>query len=204
MKLTQILFHPFHRIAGVQALGLGLVTVIVAGLLGAGQGLHCDGVLDLHVGRSAPWWLFVTEGLIDWLCLALVLLAAGRLVSRSAFRSIDLIGTQALARWPMLGVALACLTPGFHRFNEELLKALTGLKPGEIPSLPTDSPDVFVFACVTLVMLLGTVWMVALMWKSFSLCCNVRGGRAVTAFVLGLLAAEVLSKLLVGRLFLLA
>lgn len=202
MKLTQILFHPFHRIAGVQALGLGLVTVIAAGLLGAGQGLHFDGVLDLHVGRSAPWWLFVAEGLIDWLCLALVLLAAGRLVSRSAFRSIDLIGTQALARWPMLGVALACLAPGFHRFNQELIKALTRLKPGEIPSIPTDSPDVVVFAMVTLVMLLGTVWMVALMWKSFSHCCNVRGGRAVTAFVLGLLAAEVLSKLLVGRLFL--
>lgn len=204
MKLSQILFHPFHRIAGVQALGLGLVTVIAAGLLGAAQGLHFDGVLDLHVGRSAPWWLFVAEGLIDWLCLALVLLAAGRLVSRSAFRSIDLIGTQALARWPMLGVALACLAPGFHRFNQELLKALTNLKPGEIPSLPTDSPDVVVFAVVTLVMLLGTVWMVALMWKSFSHCCNVRGGRAVTAFVLGLLAAEVLSKLLVGRLFLFA
>lgn len=204
MKLTQVLFHPFHRIAGVQALGLGLVTVIAASLLGAGQGLHFDGVLDIHVGRPAPWWLFVAEGLIDWLCLALVLLAAGRLVSRSAFRSIDLIGTQALARWPMLGVALACLAPGFHRFNQELLKALTGQKPGEIPSLPTDSPDVVVFACVTLAMLLGTVWMVALMWKSFSHCCNVRGGRAVTAFVLALLAAEVLSKLLVGRLFLFA
>ena len=204
MKLTQILFHPFHRIAGVQALGLGLVTVIAAGLLGARQGLHFDGMLDIHVGRSGSWWLFVAEGLIDWLCLALVLLAAGRLVSKSAFRSIDLIGTQALARWPMLGVAAACLAPGFHRFNQELLKALSSLKPGEIPSLPTDSPDVVVFACVTLVMLLGTVWMVALMWKSFSHCCNVRGGRAVTAFILGLLAAEVLSKLLVGRLFLIA
>lgn len=204
MKLTQILFHPFHRIAGVQALGIGLAILIAVGLLGARQGLHFDGVLDIHVGRNGTWWLFVAEGLIDWLCLALVLLAAGRLVSRSAFRSIDLIGTQALARWPTLGVALACLAPGFHRFNEELLKALTSLKPGEIPSLPTNSPDVVVFAMVTLVMLLGTVWMVALTWKSFSHCCNVRGGRAVTAFILGLLIAEVLSKLLIGRLFLIA
>jgi len=44
------------------------------------------------------------------------------------------------------------------------------------------------------------VWMVALMWKSFSLCCNVRGGKAVAYFVAGLLVAEGLSKVLITAL----
>jgi hypothetical protein len=61
--------------------------------------------------------------------------------------------------------------------------------------------DAVVFAAVTGVMLLAVIWMVALMWKSFSHCCNVRGGKAIGAFVMSLLAAEVLSKVLIGWMF---
>jgi hypothetical protein len=65
MKLTPFLFSPFHRVAGALSLGLGLGAIGLAGLIGAGQGLHFDGVLDVHVGFRAPWWVFVAEGLID-------------------------------------------------------------------------------------------------------------------------------------------
>ncbi|MBE2281853.1 MAG: hypothetical protein IAE77_00165 [Prosthecobacter sp.] len=202
MKLLPLLFSPFQRVAGAASLALGLAAIVVAALIGAGKGLHFDGVLDVHAGRLAPGWFFVAEGLIDWLCLSLVLLLAGRVVSRTAFRSIDLLGTQALARWPMVLVALACLAPGFHRFSAALIKSLSNLKPGAVPALP-GGPDAAVFATVTVVILACIVWMVALMWKSFSHCCNVRGGKAAAAFVIGLLIAEALSKVLIGQLFLL-
>jgi hypothetical protein len=201
MKLSQILFHPFHRIAGGTALLLGLAAITLTGLIGAGQGLHFDGVLDTHAGKSGPWWLFVTEGFIDWISLAVLLLIAGRIISKTAFRSIDLVGTQAFARWPTMLVALACLTPGFHRFSDALTKSIIGLKPGQVPELPAAGPDAVVFALVTLFMLTCSVWMVALMWKSFSHCCNLRGGKAVGTFVIVLLLAELLSKVLIGQLF---
>jgi hypothetical protein len=199
MKLTQILFSPFHRIAGGTSLGLGLAAITVTALIGAVQGLHFDGVLDVHVGFRAPWWVFVAEGLINWICLAGVLLGAGRMLSGTAFRAIDLLGTQALARWPMVITALACLAPGFHRYSAALVKSLANLKPGAVPTLP-GGVDAVVFGLVTVVMLACTVWMVALMWKSFSHCCNVRGGRAVAFFVVGLLVAEGLSKVLITAL----
>lgn len=202
MKITQLLFSPFHRIAGGAALGGGLAAIVLAGLIGAAQGLHFDGVLDAHVGKKAPVWVFVAEGLIDWLSLALPLLLAGRLLSKTAFRSIDLAGTQALARWPTVLTALGCLAPGFHRYSDALVQSLVGLKPGQVPQLPPFGADGVVFALVTVLTFACTVWMVALMWKSFSHCCNVRGGRAVGVFVITLLLAEALSKLLIGRLFL--
>ena len=201
MKLSQILFHPFVRIAGGTALLLGLVAITLAGLIGAPQGLHFDGVLDTHAGKSGPWWFFVSEGLIDWLSLAVLLLIAGRFISKTAFRSIDLLGTQAFARWPTVLTALACIVPGFHRFSDALTKSIIGLKPGQIPQLPAGGPDAVVFGLVTLFMLACTVWMVALMWKSFSHCCNLRGGKAVGTFVITLLLAELLSKVLIGQLF---
>ena len=201
MKLSQILFHPFLRIAGATSLALGLAAIVLTALIGAGQGLHFDGVLDTHVGKSGPWWLFLTEGLIDWLSLAVLMLFAGRIISKTAFRGIDLLGTQALARWPTVLTALACLAPGFHRFSDVLTKSIIGLKPGQVPQLPHAGPDAVVFGLVTLFMLACTVWMVALMWRSFSHCCNLRGGKAVGIFVITLLLAELLSKVLIGQLF---
>ncbi len=194
-RVLQFLFQPFVRVAGAASLALGLAAILLAGLIGAGQGLHFDGVLDAHVGRKLPLWFSLAEGLIDWLSLALVLYVVGRLISRTAFRAVDLFGTQALARWPTVIVSLVCLAPGFHRFSNQLLKSVQKMTadPTKL-ALPAFGMDTVVFGFVTMLMLACTVWMVALMWKSFSYCCNVRGGKAVASFVIGLLIAEVLSK----------
>lgn len=204
-RLTQILFHPFHTIAGARSLVLGLIAILLAGWIGFHQGLHFDGVLDAHVGGRVPLWMSLAEGVIDWLALALPLLLAGRFISKTEFRSIDLLGTQALARWPTLITSLLCLAPGFHRFTSALAKAVqsAATDPAKIVWPPLGM-DTFVFGIVTVLMLACTVWMVALMWKSFSHCCNVRGGRAVSAFVLCLLGAEGVSKVLLSLLFQLA
>jgi len=40
------------------------------------------------------------------------------------------------------------------------------------------------------------VWMVWLMYRSYSTCCNIRGAAAVGTFIAGLLVAEAASKLI--------
>jgi hypothetical protein len=42
--------------------------------------------------------------------------------------------------------------------------------------------------------LLFVVWMVALMYHSFTVSCNLKGGKATLAFIAALLLAEALSK----------
>lgn len=201
MNLTRLLFNPFPRIGGAAALGFGLAAMVLAALIGAAQGLHFDGVLDAHLGPRVAWWLFVAEGLINWLSLAAALLVAGRMIKTPPIRVLDLFGTQALARWPALLTALACLAPGFHRYSEALIRSLAGLQPGQVPQLPAVGMDAVVFFLVTMFGLACTVWMVALMWQSFSHCCHARGGKAVAAFIIALLFAEGLSKTLIGLLF---
>jgi hypothetical protein len=199
------LFNPFVRVAGLCSLSLGLGIILATGWTGSWSGAHFDGVLDTHLGGQVPLWMFMAEGVIDWLSLALVLLGAGRMISHTAFRAIDLIGTQALARWPMILVTFATLAPGFRRYSNELVQSLKSL--AEDPprfTLPPGGIDAVTFVFVTVVMLICAVWMVALMWKSFAHCCNVRGGRAVGAFVVSILVAEVISKILIGQMFRLA
>ena len=184
------LFNPFHYLAGGTALGVGLAVIVATGLVGALSNSHHDGVLDFHTGLPAGWWVFPCEGLIDWLSLTIVLLLTGWLVSRSRFRIIDVAGTQALARWPALLMALVGLLPGTQRVAEQLpALAKGGGMPGDL------SPaDLASFAAGMVVVLVALVWMVQLMYRGYAVACNVRGARGIVSFIVGLVLAEVASK----------
>jgi len=192
-KWTTRLFNPFVYVAGAQALGLGLAAMLLAGLVGSVSHTHFDGVLDTHTGMSAPLWFFLTEGLVDWLCLSLMLLVFGKIISNTAFRTVDLLGTQALARWPTLFISLVMLPPAIQRFSQVLLEQVT--KPGAPVAFNT--PDAVIFFAAVAMMLVLLCWEVALMYNSYSVSCNVKGGKAIGTFIAGLFLAEILSKIAV-------
>jgi hypothetical protein len=52
------------------------------------------------------------------------LLIAGKIVERTSFRTIDLVGTQALARWPPIFAGLIALPKGLERFANYLLEQI--------------------------------------------------------------------------------
>lgn len=191
------LWNPFRFIAGFPALALGVTILLIAGGIASLSNTHFDGVLDTHIGFKAPLWFFLSEGIANWLSLAICLWIGGLILKGwSSFRAIDLFGTQALARWPFLLTALVCLLPGVTTYQEKLI-AMT--KSGEMVLLPPSGPpaEVLSFWGATGIMLIVTVWFVALAWKSFRLSCDVRGWKAVVTFILCLIAAEILSKVVI-------
>jgi hypothetical protein len=185
-KPAALLFNPFVYAAGGRALGLGLAVILLTGLLAAFGRIHFDGVLDTHVGAVLPFGFVLTEGLVDWLCLSSVLLVFGKMVSRTSFRVIDLLGTEALARWPTLIMALILLVPGLNRH-------LTAIQAqGENAGLQPSDAVVLLTLVVTAIPL--SCWTIWLMYRAYAVSCNLRGGRAVGSFIAGLVLAEILSK----------
>lgn len=183
-RLQTWIFNPFHFLAGGQALALGLAFIFAAGLLGWTVNGHLDGVLDFHVGRQAPVWLFLAEGFIDWLSLALVLWGAALLLSKTRYRVLDVFGTQALARVPaLLTMGAACL-PGFQTQAMRLAAGNFAIIPAEMAA----------FIVGMLLTVAFVIWMIILMYRGFAVSCNVSGGKAIGAFIVALLVAEVISK----------
>jgi hypothetical protein len=178
-------------VAGGKALGIGLAAILLAGLIGALGNTHFDGVLDTHKGAHFPLWVFLAEGIIDWLCLAAVLLALGKAISKTSFRAFDVLGTQALARWPMVWVGLLMLPDAIRRFGAQLLDQVAN--PGAKPEI--NVADAVVCCLVVIASIPFFCWTVYLMYKAFSVSCNVKGVKAIGTFVGGLIVAEVLSKL---------
>ena len=192
-NIRVILFKPFAFVAGGQALLVGIAAILPAGLIASLSRSHFDGVLDFHNGlaRNFALWFYLSEGIIDWLCLAISLLAIGRIFSRTPFRTIDLFGTQAMARWPSILIAPAPAIPAFHRYTDYLLASM---KAGNTTALHSNPSDAVVFGAVVVGILVLICWMVALMYQSYSISCNTRGGRSAWTFITGILLAEVLSK----------
>ncbi len=190
-RLTAWLFNPFMYIAGWLALFAGLSVIILTALLGSIGKVHFDGVLDTHIGTDAPLWFFIAEGFIDWLCMAMALLFAGLILRGVSFRIIDVFGTQALARWPMLVSAAAGILPANRRVTEELMKMVQN--PNQFLALPPLDTAVFVAAMIIIIVM--SVWMVALMYRGYTVSCNLKGAKAIASFIVCLIIAEIISKI---------
>ena len=137
-------------------------------------------------------WLFIAEGVIDWLSLVLFLFFSALLISRASWRFIDILGTQALSRWPTLLTALVMLPEANRRFMNSLLKTI---QSGTLPVI--NYADAIIFGAAMMITLLMIIWMVALMYKSYTVSCGIKGPKAIVTFIVSLVLAEALSKVLI-------
>jgi hypothetical protein len=184
--VSRWLFNPFYYIAGGKALMIGIVVMLITGIFANLGGSRFNGLLDFHLGLSAqPWWVNISGILIFWLVFSSLLLISGKLVSKSRVRSIDVFGTQALARSPYLFASLVAFIPGIHRFAEKLR-----LNPAALLQF---SPEMILFISVIIFIVLMAVWMVTLMYRAFSVSCNMVGKTAISVFITSLLVGEILS-----------
>ncbi len=194
------LFKPFVRVAGGAALTAGLLVIGLTAVLASFSGLVTDGVLDLHYAPDIGLWQNLGLGLLNWLIMATTLLVIGRLVSETRFRSLDLFGTQALARWPLvLGVAYMSI-PWVHRTIEELtIKMLAAMPtdPDKVMASTAYLLDAMWLTLLALPTLLALAWMIWLVFHSFALTCNLKGQRAFFSFIGALVTAEILSKVII-------
>ena len=198
-RILSWLWNPFVTTAGGTALAAGLAILLATSAIGSISNTHFDGVLDTHTGRPASLWFFLAEGIASWLSLAVVLWVAGLVITPRGqrFRAIDLFGTQALARWPFLFVALVCLLPGYTRYTEAMIKSLESIQQGRFQFPQAPFLDMLTFWGVVGVMLICLVWFVALAWQSFRISCDAKGGLAIVTFIIGMLIAEVVSKVVI-------
>ena len=182
-RLVEWLFDPFRYLAGGPALMVGLVVLAITAVLCWQAGIVLDGVFDAHYAHTRPLNYLLLAG-ADWLVLVALLWVAGRLVARGQFRLLDLAGTLAVARWPMLVVVALMALPPMRRATASAVaaveKGVTQLEPATMITL-------------TVVGLAGlglTIWFGWLAWRAYAVSCDVHGKRGVASFLAALLAAE--------------
>jgi len=175
------LINPFKYIAGGKALVWGLSIMLLTALIARFSHTHFDGALDVHVGFDGHWALYLLEPLVDWTCIVIFFYLGSRLAATTRVRLIDLAGTTALSRAPLLLVALAAF-----------------LQPGEV-SLDNLPPFFWV---VALVSVWSAIWMIVLLYHAFTVSANLKGVKAAITFTISLILAEILSKIILHYIYL--
>jgi hypothetical protein len=192
----QWLFRPFEFISEFKALSIGLAAILLSGIVNYFSKAHFDGVLDVHFGNAGgSISLFITEGLVDWLVFTVLLFASGLIFSTSSIRFIDVAGTQAMARWPMLIAALAAVLIPHESVRQYMLSQVLQIEHAGA-SIQVNATDFILFGLLTLIILACSIWMLVLMFRAFSIACNLKGSKAIWIFVVTLIVAEALSKYL--------
>lgn len=180
---VQWLYNPFIKIAGAQSLIVGLILLLTTAILGGLNNVHYDGVIDIHAGMPAPILLFILEVIVSWLLFSVLLLIAAKILSPSKVRAVDIFGTQAFAKYPYLIVSLISFIP-FFRF--------------EFHGMPDITASLIIFGLLTIVF---TIWAVILMYNAYSVSANLSGTKAIVSFIVTLIIAEVLFKILLLKSF---
>ena len=175
--MTKWLFNPFTYIAGNKALILGWLIMLLTAVIAFFSNTHFDGVLDCHYGARLPFYVSIVEMLVDWGSLSISFLVMSFFLSKTNVRYVDILGTLALSRWPLVFVAIVGLfitVPAVDKADP--LSALT--------------PSVIIGGLISLPFI---IWAVALMYNAFTTSCHLKGSKAVVGFIFGLLLAEALS-----------
>jgi hypothetical protein len=186
-KINQWIFNPFIYVAGWSSLGIGLIIIFLTAMISYFSGTHIE-VISIGFGDKAPLWFFIFETLFAWIVLCITLYIAGRIVSKTSFRIIDLIGTQALARLPLLAGSLL----GFPELSQSVTKYLLWktVRIGEENIASHLEIVLYVFILIVLIMVI--IWTITLMYNAYKVCCNLKGPSAGISFALGLISAQII------------
>jgi len=167
-------YNPFEKVAGWEALVIGVVIMALTAIVGKFNHVAFDGVLDVHTGATFSLSTSFAMQFVDFLVLFLIMWLAGFCFSKTKFRAIDVAGTMALARAPMLLIAMICFLP-------------------IVPESLYDVPYIIAFVLISFPFI---IWMIALMYNAYSVSCNLKGTRAILSFIGALVVAEIVSKLI--------
>jgi hypothetical protein len=145
----------------------------------------------VHFVRPGPAWLFVGEGISAWLSMALVLQICGALLAPARFRFIDMLGTQALARWPYLLIAAISYPQGVWRVMAYLAEEAKGSQH----TVTISNADIGITIVAIAVTISAMVWTVLLMYRGYSVATGiVETKKRVISFLIALMAAEIVAK----------
>ena len=189
----RILYNPLAVLGKWKGFVAALAVIAALTAVAWWGGVHLDGALDMHVTQEPPLGLpIIAESLIAWLSVGLLLSAAAKLFGGNGGIGAHLAAV-GLSRFPYI---LAAIILSRQLLGKAILSAFV-VGREEVIVRPQDllTPAVIIggFAVLGLV-----IWAVVVLYLSYSEASRLRGGKAAASFVIGIILAEVISKLLLA------
>ncbi|AFM05092.1 hypothetical protein Fleli_2738 [Bernardetia litoralis DSM 6794] len=185
-QITTLLLNPFEKYSETILLIFGTCFTILGTLLGFYFNARFDGVLDMHLVKNSTLKEVTLDNLINIFCLLVFLFGVAKFIN-SKTRFIDILNTILISRFAIY-VFVLLPTP-----SKEVIKNLTTGNITQISDL-----DIFLLSMGGLMALLGLVWYIILLYNGFKTASNAKKILPIVLFVVSILLAEILSKILIS------
>ena len=187
-KPTHFIFNPFEKIAGEKALLIGTFFMLLGSVLAGLTNARFDGVLDLHFTDHSDFTTALIDQLINIACLGIIFYITARISGAHHTRLIDIFGTFLLAKAPYAILPLLNLGGNMYSAGNALVSG---------DDISTSQWSVFIL--FTIALILFVIWSITIMVNAYRVSTNLRGNKMVIGFIFALIAAEVVSKVLIQQ-----
>lgn len=193
--MIQKLFNPFVQIAGSKSLLIGLLFLLLSSTLAAFFNTRFDGILDAHYTKNQSFYLSYLDNLINISVITLILYGFGSLFTKGRTRFIDILGTSTLARFPLFIIPLFNIQNQSGLIGEKIIQSIT--KPNDIQLTQFEWIYLIISGIASLLLI---IWHIVLMFSAYKISTNLKGANLIVSFILGLIIAEIVSKILIYQL----
>lgn len=192
-NISDWLFNPFKKIAGINAMLIGLAAIAITSVFAFSYNTHFNGVIDIKYGESdLAFHGFLLYSVVNVISVSIIFFITGLIISKSKIRFIDVLGTQTLARYPLIVTPFFNATGLIEKVSNNIMyKYLNYGEPEIIKGLEMFWFIIFIFMTVVII-----VWFITLMFNAYRVSCNLKGTKAVISFIIGLVLAEIISLVL--------
>lgn len=186
MRVLSFSVNPFQKIAGIQALLIGVAIILLTSYLGFHAQQYyvnimvtSDTNINLQPRVAYTFWLVLYQNVICCLSLSLCYLLFAKLLQRNSVRLVDFFGMVALARLPFLINALFILV--VQHFAPDFIHAHNLLLQSSWLEI--------VFSLQN--MLLG-LWMLILYFNAMKEASGLTGGKLWFSVAISFIVASVM------------
>ena len=185
-----LLYNPFTLIAGWKALSFGVIIIILTSTIGYFSNTVFYG-LNVKIRPEVSLFDALAMQFIGYAVTGIIFYLSAIILAKRV-RAQDIFGTLALAKSPLILIALAALF-----YSHPLLKIIeSGLVNGKIQSVDIIHLIFFGFLSALVI-----VWTVALMYNAYTVSANIKGPNGIISFCIDLILAETITILLIFKLF---
>ena len=181
-----ILFNPYRRTAGFQALIIGISVVFWGGFIGYYTNTRFFGIFNIQTGIIQNKWINIIEPVVNILIISIWFIVICKIFSKKSFRSIDILGTQFFAFLPMLPISfLGCIT------SFEKVQIVKGIIATDI-----NGYDIFIISISLLLVFLLILWSGTLMYVGLKISTNMSHKKTIPVFISGIIIIQIISSFL--------
>lgn len=188
--MKTLLFNPFTRYSEHPLFLFGLITAIAGVVFASLTNTYYDGVLDTHFGKDVSLKTAAFQSLINSVSIVLVFYPVGKWIN-SKTRLIDIFNLSLIVKIPAYFMMPLNINNWAYSKTEPLIEAISN------PFNLQFTPEMILFLILSSILaILVFAWLIVLLYNGFKVATNLKGTRHIIMFIIAIIVAEVVSKVL--------